>query len=488
MREALSRAVANIKNNLVKETLYLASNYIVPNLSDETIIKISDKLNNFEAPAGKIFFDHIFIQLKRRIPDLSKNVKKGILDNFISNFLLLSGERRRAFTQRNGFYPPLFYVISPTMHCNLKCYGCYSANYARKDSLSYEKINQIIDEGKSFGIFFYTISGGEPFIRKDLIDIFERNNDCFFQVYTNGSLIDGKMAEKLSNLGNVFPCISVEGFEDETNERRGAGHFKKVVSAMNYMKDNGMLFGFSATATRSNNDTIVSDEFIDFYIKQGCFLGWYFNYIPIGRKPDPNLMPTPEQRNYRRKRVVEIRETKPIVVADFWNDGVLSHGCLSGGRVYLHVNANGGVEPCVFAQFAADNIFDKSMEEILNSMYFESIRREQMGVKNRLRPCMIIDHPKILRKVVAEGRAAATQEGGDSIITTLKDDMDEYSRNYGKIADEVWEKEFGNGKYFYSYDGKRYELNEDDYYRRQLVSLEGGKSGKQAPGEKDVRI
>ncbi len=251
---------------------------------------------------------------------------------------------------------------------------------------------------------------------------------------------------------------------------------------------NGMLFGFSATATRSNNDTIVSDEFIDFYIKQGCFLGWYFNYIPIGRKPDPNLMPTPEQRNYRRKRVVEIRETKPIVVADFWNDGVLSHGCLSGGRVYLHVNANGGVEPCVFAQFAADNIFDKSMEEILNSMYFESIRREQMGVKNRLRPCMIIDHPKILRKVVAEGRAAATQEGGDSIITTLKDDMDEYSRNYGKIADEVWEKEFGNGKYFYSYDGKRYELNEDDYYRRQLVSLEGGKSGKQAPGEKDVRI
>lgn len=466
----------SFKSAVIKSTLHLASDYLIPRLSDETIVNLSDKLNNFKAPAGKIFFDHIFVNLKRKLPHLSKNVKKGILDNFISNFLLLSGERRKAFIEKNGFYPPLFYVISPTMHCNLKCYGCYSANYTRNDMLSFEKINQIIDEGKKFGIFFYTISGGEPFVRKDLFDILERNKDCYFQIYTNGSLIDGRTAEKLSESGNVFPCISVEGFEDETDERRGKGHFKKVVSAMRNLKDNGMLFGFSATATRHNNELIVSDKFIDFYINLGAFLGWYFNYIPIGREPDAGLMPTPEQRDYRRKRVVEIRETKPIVVADFWNDGVLSHGCLSGGRVYLHINANGGVEPCVFAQFAADNIFDKSMEEILNSMYFKSIRKEQMGVKNRLRPCMIIDHPKILRRVVAAGGAKATQEGGESIITELKDKMDEYSESYGKIADEAWKDEFGNGKFVYTYDGKKLELNEEDYYRRQLYILEGGKS------------
>ncbi|MDA8272314.1 MAG: radical SAM protein [Deltaproteobacteria bacterium] len=468
-----------VKNAVVKNTLYLASNYVIPKLTDETIIKISDKLNNFKAPAGKIFFDHIFINLKRKLPYLSKNVRKGILDNFISNFLLLSGERRKEFIEKNGFYPPLFYVISPTMHCNLKCYGCYSANYTRKDMLSYEKINQIIEEGKSFGIFFYTLSGGEPFIRRNILDIIEKNSDCYFQVYTNGSLIDGKMAERLAGMGNVFPCISVEGFEDETDERRGKGHFKKVVSAMKNLKDNGMLFGFSATATRFNNNVIVSDEFIDFYVKQGCFLGWYFNYIPIGREPNMNLMPTAEQRNYRRKRVVEIRETKPIVIADFWNDGVLSHGCLSGGRVYLHVNANGGVEPCVFAQFAADNIFDKSMEDILNSMYFKSIRKEQMGIKNRLRPCMIIDHPHILRKVVAEGGAKATQEGGDSIISELKDKMDTYSQSYGRIADAVWEEEFDNGKFFYNYAGKKIKLNEDDYYRRSFYPLKGGKTVKE---------
>ena len=475
---SLSPLRKRVKSAVVRNTLYLASNYIIPKLTDETIIKISDKLNNFKAPAGKIFFDHIFVNLKRKLPYLSKNVKKGILDNFISNFLLLSGEKRKEFIEKNGFYPPLFYVISPTMHCNLKCYGCYSANYERKDMLSYEKINQIIEEGKSFGIFFYTFSGGEPFVRKDILDIIEKNSDCYFQIYTNGSLIDGKMAKKLADMGNVFPCISVEGFEDETDERRGKGHFKKVVSAMKNLKDNGMLFGFSATATRFNNNVIVSDEFIDFYVKQGCFLGWYFNYIPIGREPDMNLMPTPEQRNYRRKRVVEIRETKPIVVADFWNDGILSHGCLSGGRVYLHINANGGVEPCVFAQFAADNIFDKSMEDILNSMYFKSIRKEQMGIKNRLRPCMIIDHPDILRKVVAEGGAKATQEGGDSIISELKDKMDTYSQSYGKIADAAWEEEFDNGKFFYNYDGEKIKLNEDDYYRRSFYPLEGGKTVK----------
>jgi MoaA/NifB/PqqE/SkfB family radical SAM enzyme len=361
------------------------------------------------------------------------------------------------------------------MHCNLKCYGCYSANYTREDKLSFEKINQIIDEGKNYGIFFYTISGGEPFVRKDLIDIFKRNSDCYFQVYTNGSLIDGKMAEKLAELGNVFPCISVEGFEAETDERRGKGHFKKIISAMQYLKDNGILFGFSATATKFNNEIIVSNEFIDFYIKQGCFLGWYFNYIPIGREPDIKLMPTPEQRNYRRKMVAEIRESKPIVVADFWNDGVLSHGCLSGGRVYLHINANGGVEPCVFAQFAADNVFDKSIEEILNSTYLNSIRSEQIKIKNRLRPCMIIDHPQILRKIVAQGNAKATQEGGESIITTLKDDMDRYSSSYAEIADKVWSEEFGKGEFFIAKDGEKIGLNEEEYYRRQLYPLKGGK-------------
>ncbi len=224
-----------------------------------------------------------------------------------------------------------------------------------------------------------------------------------------------------------------------------------------------------------NNEILVSDEFIDFYIKQGCFLGWYFNYIPIGREPDIKLMPTPEQRNYRRKRVVEIRESKPIVAADFWNDGVLSHGCLSGGRVYLHINANGGVEPCVFAQFAVDNVFDKSIEEILNSTYFNSIRSEQIKIKNRLRPCMIIDHPQILRKVVAIGNAKAAQEGGESIITALKDDMDNYSSSYAEIADKVWSEEFGNGKFFITKDGEKIELHEEEYYRRQLYPLEGGK-------------
>jgi MoaA/NifB/PqqE/SkfB family radical SAM enzyme len=463
------------KNYLIKQGVYLASNYVMPHLKDSTIMKLSDKINDFNAPAGKIFFDHIFVNLKKKLPNLSKNVKKKILDNFVCNFLLLSGDKRKTFIEKNGFYPPLFYVISPSMHCNLKCYGCYSANYTREDKLSFEKINQIIDEGKSYGIFFYTISGGEPFVRKDLIDIFKRNSDCYFQVYTNGSLIDGKMAEKLAELGNVFPSISVEGFEAETDERRGKGHFKKIVSAMQYLKDNGILFGFSATATKFNNEIIVSNEFIDFYIKQGCFLGWYFNYIPIGREPDIKLMPTPEQRNYRRKMVAEIRETKPIVVADFWNDGVLSHGCLSGGRVYLHINANGGVEPCVFAQFAADNVFDKSIEEILNSTYFSSIRSEQIKIKNRLRPCMIIDHPQILRKVVANGHAKATQEGGESIITALKDDMDNYSSSYAEIADKVWSEEFGNGKFFITNDEEKIELHEEEYYRRQLYPLEGGK-------------
>jgi MoaA/NifB/PqqE/SkfB family radical SAM enzyme len=90
-------------------------------------------------------------------------------------------------------------------------------------------IHRVLREAQEMGVYFVTVSGGEPFIRPDLLDIFAAHGDQYFQVYTNGTLIDRKMAQTLSRLGNVLPAISVEGWEKETDARRGPGAFRKIL-------------------------------------------------------------------------------------------------------------------------------------------------------------------------------------------------------------------------------------------------------------------
>jgi len=164
--------------------------------------------------------------------------------------------------------------------------------------------------------------------------------------------------------------------------------------------------------------------------------------VPVGRKPDPELMPTPEQRDLLRRTVIGYRATKPMLFVDFWNDGPMISGCLAGGRKYFHINANGDIEPCVFCHFAVDNIRRTSLRDALASPLFRKIREKQGEHDNLLRPCMLIDHPDAGRELFASEGAYATHEGADEIFTDLADSMDDYSRKYGEIADEAWEAEF----------------------------------------------
>jgi MoaA/NifB/PqqE/SkfB family radical SAM enzyme len=416
----------------------------LPRISEDRLLSLPLVRSGLEAiskyPEGRDFFQSLLLQARRLSTVCSKACFQKFAQNLIINEFLLAGPRREAFHRRYGFDPPFLLVISPTMRCNLSCYGCYAGQYTKDQELSTETLHRILGEAKEMGIYFITLSGGEPFIRPDLLDLFATHGDLYFQVYTNGTFIDPSMAQRLSQLGNVLPAISIEGFEAETDARRGPGHFRRILSAMEHLRAEGVLFGFSATATRQNTELIVSDEWVDFFAQQGCFIGWYFNYIPIGKKPSMDLMPTPEQRIYRRRRLVELRKRTPMVLADFWNDGPLVGGCIAADR-YLHINSRGDVEPCVFVHFAVDNIREKSLAEILDSPFFHAIRRRQPYSSNYYRPCMIIDHPHILREVVRQSGAHPTHEGADSVLYHLAPELDRYAQRYGHLADALWEEQ-----------------------------------------------
>jgi MoaA/NifB/PqqE/SkfB family radical SAM enzyme len=177
-------------------------------------------------------------------------------------------------------------------------------------------------------------------------------------------------------------------------------------------------------------------------IEKGCVLGWYFMYVPIGREPSLELMQTPEQRGYQVERVSYLRATKPIFLADFWNDGPLVGGCISAGRKYFHINANGDVEPCVFAHFATHNVRTSSLEEALNSPLFQSIRCRLPVYENLLRPCCLIDRPEVSRTAIKEHGAYYTHEGAEILYEYLTDEMDQFSEEYGEIADLLWARDF----------------------------------------------
>jgi MoaA/NifB/PqqE/SkfB family radical SAM enzyme len=392
---------------------------------------------------GLIRENHPSIEFPRRIlRDLHPNQRDKWITNLAVNHLLSGTNKRKAWEEKEGYYPPSTVVISPTMKCNLSCYGCYAGDYDRSLELSLDEIDSILQQMKEMGVYFAVISGGEPFFKKDIFEIFRKHSDMAFLVFTHGGLIDEEMVEKLIEVGNVMPAFSLEGYEKETDERRGEGHFRKVMRAMDLLREAGLSFCGSFTQTSRNTDIITSDGYIDMLVEKGCFALWLFSYVPIGRNPDLSLMPTPEQRDLMRRRTIEFRAGKPLVMVDFWNDGPIISGCIAGGRKYFHINANGDIEPCVFCHFATDNIRKTTLKEALNSPLFRTIRETQGKHDNLLRPCMLIDHPEVGREISGMEGAYPTHAGADQIFSELSGRMDEYSARYGKIADPAWEREF----------------------------------------------
>jgi len=387
---------------------------------------------------------------------LSRMAREKLAENFFVDWIVNAKKREKL--EEEGFKAPWFFVVSPTYACNLNCYGCYAHEYKRGEGLSCEAFSRILREAKELGIRWLTISGGEPFYYRDkktgktLLDIAEEHNDMYFQIYTNGTLLDERTIERLAKLGNIAPAISQEGFEKETDERRGKGTWRKICQARENLYKAGVLHGFSITVTRENAEVVTSDEFIDDLIERHVSFGWYFVYIPIGKDPKVDLMPTPEQRNHLREKVWEWRSTKPIFIGDFWNDGPWVGGCIAGGRKYFHINALGDIEPCVFIHFATDNIFDlwkrgKGLRDAIVSPFFMDIRKHQLSNDNWLTPCTIIDRPEFLREVVKKHGAHPTHKGAETIIEgEIASYLDRYAQELNRITRPEFEK-MVQGKY-----------------------------------------
>ncbi len=343
-----------------------------------------------------------------------------MLHNLINSWILKGTfwgrPRRDQVANELGVMVPAALLIDPTSGCNLKCEGCWAGEYDKGVHMEPELLSRIISEAKEIGIHWIVLSGGEPFVYPKLLDVVGEHSDSFFMAYTNGTLIDEKVADRLAELGNLSPSFSLEGWQQKTDRRRGQGTFEKVSRAMDLLRERGVFFGSSITAMRYNVEEIMSEAFIDFLVEKGALYSWIFHYVPVGSDPDIELMLTPEQRLWMVHRRKELRSVKPILIADFWNDGYYTGGCIAGGRQYFHINAAGDVEPCAFVHFAVDNIKDKSLKEVLQNPLFKAFQDRVPFDENFLAPCPIIDTPEALREMAEEAKAKPTHEGAESVI------------------------------------------------------------------------
>ena len=379
----------------------------------------------------------------RMLMRVLEGVDPGVTDKLIANFVLnanmIGWNRQVELRERYGCNIPWAILLDPTSACNLHCKGCWAADYGNRLSLSFGDIDSIIEQGKELGIYFYIYTGGEPLVRKsDIIGLCEKHDDCVFLAFTNGTLIDEGFCDELLRVCNFVPAISLEGDRVSTDARRGEGVYDAVQRAMELMRARKLPFGISCCYTSANFAQVSDPAFLDGLSEWGAMFIWYFHYMPVGSDADTELLVTPVQREEMYRAVRRFRESKDVFAMDFQNDGEFTQGCIAGGRRYLHINAAGDVDPCVFVHFSDSNIHEKTLLECLQGPLFMAYHDGQPFNGNMLRPCPMLENPRALREIVERTGARSTNLEGRESVEDLCSRCDAYAERWAPVAERLW--------------------------------------------------
>ena len=438
----------SIKSSMQNFAVDKALKYIEGNPEENIpkLMKLVDKLtpeywykSQRDAIRTAIEEKNHWYQLILKVYDLDPGVRRAFFENFLFNASLKGSAIQHEVSEREGCNVPWAILLDPTSACNMHCTGCWAAEYGNKLNLGLETIDSIIRQGKEMGTYMYIYTGGEPLVRKeDLMKICEMHPDCAFLAFTNGSLIDEEFCNEMLRVKNFVPAISLEGFEEANDGRRGEGVYQKVQNAMKLLKEHKLPFGISTCYTSKNVEDVSSEKYFDLIIDSGALFVWFFHYMPVGNDAAVELLPSPEQRELMFNKIREYRKCKPIFSMDFQNDAQYVHGCIAGGRNYLHINAKGDVEPCVFIHYSNCNIHDTSLLDAYKSPLFMAYHDNQPFNDNMLRPCPMLENPEFLRQLVKETKAESTDYQSFESVDHLCDKTVKYAENWKPTADKLW--------------------------------------------------
>ena len=295
---------------------------------------------------------------------------------------------------------PAFNMISVTETCNLACSGCWVSRGGRK-SLTLEQVDGIIRESKKHGSYFFGILGGEPLMYKGLTDLFLKHSDCYFQLFTNGTLLNDDIAKQLRKAGNVTPLISMEGLEEESDRRRQREEvYKRTLRGIRACRKAGLIFGIASSVCQSNFDELVSREQIQRAAKEGAAYLWYYIYRPVGADACPENALTREQIRKMRQFLVDERRDAPVVIVDVYWDDKGKAMCPGATGMSHHVSPSGALEFCPVIQMATD--FINADASNLTDLYAQSDFLEGMRhkVAASTRGCILMEDPARMTEIL----------------------------------------------------------------------------------------
>ena len=284
-------------------------------------------------------------------------------------------EKIRQNWEKRGVHVPPVLIFSVTSKCNLHCKGCYHQTLrpTASSDLSDERLKRAFEEAKELGISFIVLAGGEPLMREETLSIPAEYPEIMFLMFTNGLLVNDKVLEKLGEKRNVVPLLSLEGYQTDTDDRRGKGVYEMLQKSIDMFKKKGIFWGTSLTITRNNFDEITNEEFIEKLVKAGCKLFMLVEYTPVEEGTENWALTQPQRTELLRKRNIFRRKHRAVFIALPWDEEEIG-GCLSAGRGFIHISADGNVEPCPFIPYSDTNIKNCSLKEALQSKMLKTIR------------------------------------------------------------------------------------------------------------------
>ncbi|MBP5360300.1 MAG: radical SAM protein [Bacteroidaceae bacterium] len=311
-----------------------------------------------------------------------------------------SEKRRRKVKEQEGIDVPPFLISSISTTCNLHCKGCYArtngiaadGNASHLTTLTGEQWLSIFTEAVDMGINFSLLAGGEPLMRKDILESIARVKDMIFPIFTNGTIIGPSYMEFFRQHLNMVPVISIEGAALATDERRGQGVFRRAMQSMEMLKEANLFFGASITVTTENYRMVTSSDFINQLRGYGCKIVFYVEYVPA--EAGTLHLAFSDTHVAEMEKLVEQRreEYKDIIFLSFPGDEKALGGCLASGRGFFHIGPDGSAEPCPFSPFSDSNVAQSGIRGALRSPLFRKIRAAKAMRWEHTGGCTLFEH------------------------------------------------------------------------------------------------
>ena len=351
--------------------------------------------------------------LSRGIENFMADVVKATLKNPRESAFMLkfaaataAASRKRKAAEAQGQHIPSFLIASITSQCNLYCAGCYSrCNHATVDALPVRQLTdeewlKIFSEADELGISFILLAGGEPMLRRDIIEAAGKRQNILFPIFTNGTFMDEAYFELFDKCRNLIPIMSIEGEKDATDERRGKGIYERLIRNMDELHKRDLVFGASITVSTQDIKEVTSDAFLKKLSERGCKAIIYVEFVPVTEE-SKELAPGDAERAYLQAELTRLRREHPeMVYVSFPGDEKSSGGCVAAGRGFFHLNSHGGAEPCPFSPYSDINVRDTSLKEALNSRLFKALRENGHLLEDHAGGCVLYEKRELVESLL----------------------------------------------------------------------------------------